>query len=47
MQRGLNELGRRLCNLMAKVGTRMGGIHGNDYSIADLKDQIYEIDEKI
>lgn len=48
MQSGLNELGRRLMNLLTKVGANMTMHNSNhDYSIALLKDFIYEIDEKV
>lgn len=47
MQSGLNEIGRRLHSLMNKMGARMGGVRGEEVSIADLKDLIYEIDEKV
>ena len=48
MQKGLNELGRRLSNLMRKVNCNSNMMQGeHEYSVTLLKDFIYEIDEKV
>ena len=47
MQKGLNEIGRRLLNLMRKVGCNTNMHNEHDISVALLKDFIYEIDEKM
>lgn len=46
MERGIGELGKRLFNLMNKLGCQTSQYEGQDWSIELLKDFIYDIDEK-
>jgi len=47
LQKGINELGRRLLNLMARLGCTTELYDSHDLSVSLLKDFVYDVDEKV
>ena len=47
IQKGIADLGKRLYNLMGKVGCNLSTYQGQDWSITLLKDFVYDIDDKV
>lgn len=44
--KGLAEIGKRLLNLLAKIGCPMQAYDGQAWSFPLIKDAIYDLDEK-